>query len=512
MRVSLGSVRSRGGSDEDRMDPAAAHPVLVFVFCLCGLQEAAPPQLGLCSGALCFFQHVVDFGDAQRSCVNFSGHLVESGPGDQIRELSRLLVGSSGRFWLHSAAGANCTAASVRGSQVVTVAVPCRDKLDGFACHYVPAEVCGFLSWDAHYSLSAAAHFQLVGSDFPPGTVARGGDSKHLCYGGWFRAPWSCEVLRGGCEHDCDPNTRTCTCATTHALHHDGFSCVPQPLGACADGFEKTEDGRSCEDVDECEEDTCTAEGEECVNLPGGYQCTCAHGFAEDDGACVNTSICTTCEQSCSKVGGAYRCECVEGFTVAPEDPTKCRQQCPGRVCPARCIHDPQLEEKDMQQCTCPEGYIVDINNRTSSCVDIDECESQDMCDHLCENTFGSYRCACEDGFQLVRGDRCVPLAAEDEDSSGSPPPPPHAPGSLQPAVLPAYIRTGSILGITVFLVLCVVLLVFLVQSLTRRCGSLDLTSVKHPDMDIFYLQQVSTETYKRLSFDRQSRTDSLRL
>ncbi|XP_037542012.1 thrombomodulin-like [Nematolebias whitei] len=503
------------------MDPAATQTVLVFVFCLCGLQEAAPPQLGRCSGGLCFFQHSVDFGGAQRSCVNSSGRLVESGSEDQM-EFSSLLAGSSGRFWLRSAEGANCTAASVRGGEVVAAAVPCRDKLDGFACHYNPAVMCGSLSGDAQYTLSMAAHFQLLGSDsFPPGTVARVGvaqhlDSKHLCYGGWFRAPWSCEVFRGGCEHDCDSNTHTCTCPTTHALHQDGFSCVPKSqLDGCEDGFEHAEDGWSCEDVDECEEDTCTAEGEECVNLPGGYQCTCAHGFAEDDGTCVNTSICKTCEQRCSKVGGAYRCECVEGFTVAPEDPTKCRQQCPGRVCPARCIHDPELEEKNMQQCTCPEGYIVDISNRTASCVDIDECESQDMCDHMCENTFGNYRCACEDGFQLVRGDRCVPLVAQDEDSSGSPPPPghpPHAPGSLQPAVLPAYIRTGSILGITVFLVLCVVLLVCLVQSLTRRCGSLDLTSIKHPDMDIFYLQQVSTETYKRLSFDRQSRTDSLRL
>ncbi|XP_024865379.1 thrombomodulin-like [Kryptolebias marmoratus] len=519
----------RGRSDfrslplTDRMSPTT-QTVFVFVFSLCGLQEAqeSPPSpLGRCSGGLCLFQHLVDFPGAKEACTDFAGQLIESNSSsnDQVKALSRLTGGGSGRYWVSGSWGPNCAAALVRRGQIsAVVLVPCRDELEGFACQYHPAHVCGALSGDVQYIINTTALFQLLDSDSPPpGTVALVGGaqqpaSKHLCMGDWIQAPWNCEVMSGGCEHRCDPNTKTCTCPEAHGLQPNGFSCVPE---GCRDGYESGEDRRSCADAKKCEEDPCTAEGKECVDVSGGYRCVCAHGFAEDDGVCVNVSICLSCEHNCSKVAGVYRCKCMEGFTVDPENPTKCKPHCPERVCPARCVRDPQLEEKNMQQCTCPDGFIVDISNGTASCVDINECEQQEMCDHRCENTFGSYRCACEDGFRLERGDRCVPLDREDKDSSGSPPPrppPPQAPNSLQPAVFPSYIKTGSILGITVFMVLCLVLLGCLVQNMARRCGRLDLTPIKHPDLDIFYLQQVSTETYKRLSFDKQSKTDSLRL
>uniref|UniRef100_A0A8C6NRM3 Thrombomodulin n=1 Tax=Nothobranchius furzeri TaxID=105023 RepID=A0A8C6NRM3_NOTFU len=187
----------------------------------------------------------------------------------------------------------------------------------------------------------------------------------------------------------------------------------------CVSGFEPSLDGTRCVDVDECaeEEDSCTEEGEECVNTDGGYECTCMEGFEEEDGACVNASICLLCEHSnCSRVSGEFRCVCRDGYRVSPRDPTRCDQYCPERVCRAVCHRDPDLEERDMQQCTCPDGYIVDLVNRTADCVDIDECEQQ-MCDHLCENTFGSYRCicfmdgacGCEHGFRLAEdGTSCV--------------------------------------------------------------------------------------------------------
>lgn len=437
-----------------------------------------------------------------------------------MKVLPSLLEKHSGSYWV-SSGGANCTAALVRRGQLVkVVSVPCRDKLNGFACRYESNEVCNVLNVYAlaTYTINTTARFQVLSTDsFPPGTVALPGvaqqhpDSKYLCFGTWFPAPWGCEVMKGGCEHDCDPSATICTCRTAHALHPNGFSCVREsPPEKCGLGYEPAAFDEGCMDVDECEEDVCTAERKECVNVPGGYTCTCAHGFAEEDGVCVNVSICLSCEQNCVKVNGVFRCSCMEGFTVVPEDPTKCRQSCSGAVCRALCLHDPRLEKKDMQQCMCPDGYVVDINNGTASCVDINECEHQEMCDHRCENTFGSYRCVCEEGFRLEGDDRCV---SEERGGSSESPIPlvPDAPESLQPDVLPSYIKTGSIMGITVFLVLCVVLLGFLVQNMTRRCGRLDLTSLKSPDIDIFHLQQVSTETYKRLS-DKQSVTDSLRL
>lgn len=34
--------------------------------------------------------------------------------------------------------------------------------------------------------------------------------------------------------------------------------------------------------------------------------------------------------------------------------------------------------------------------------TDIDECENRDTCQHECKNTFGSYRCICPPGYQLM--------------------------------------------------------------------------------------------------------------
>uniref|UniRef100_A0A1A7WC64 Thrombomodulin n=1 Tax=Iconisemion striatum TaxID=60296 RepID=A0A1A7WC64_9TELE len=494
---------------------------------LCGfwvwLRDAAAVPLVQCTGGsapgLCLYQNRVDFREAEQSCRVANGQLAEN----QTGVLVKLPDGFGGRFWLRSARGTHCTAV-MSGVNVTVLSVPCRNQLDGFVCRFKPSEVCGAVQVIGHVTYTTSfvsPNFTVVDSDFfPPGTVAvevRSGarypDSKQLCYSRWHRVPWSCEILLGGCEHGCE---HLCTCPVTHALHPNNFSCVarapatsaPSHQIQCKSGFEPSQDGTSCVDVDECaeEEDSCTEEGDECVNTDGGHECKCMSGFEEVDGACVNASICLLCEHmNCSRVSGEFRCVCRDGYRVSPRDPTRCEQHCSERVCRAVCHRDPNLEARDMQQCTCPNGYIVDLRNRTADCVDIDECEQQEMCDHLCENTFGSYSCACHRGFRLERGDRCVPLEEEEGEEENHPPHPPNeSPQTLRP-VLPSYIKTGSVLGITVFLVLCAAVLGCLVRTMTRRCGRLDL---RHPDLDIFYLQQVTTETYKRLSFDKQSKSD----
>ncbi|CAL1533938.1 unnamed protein product, partial [Lymnaea stagnalis] len=43
----------------------------------------------------------------------------------------------------------------------------------------------------------------------------------------------------------------------------------------------------------------------------------------------------------------------------------------------------------------CPAGF-EDLNKR---CIDKDECNGTKVCDQICTNTEGSYRCSCNDGF-----------------------------------------------------------------------------------------------------------------
>ena len=42
--------------------------------------------------------------------------------------------------------------------------------------------------------------------------------------------------------------------------------------------------------------------------------------------------------------------------------------------------------------------------------LDIDECEWNNTCDHLCNNTYGSFICSCEEGYQIYAGTHCAGL------------------------------------------------------------------------------------------------------
>ncbi|XP_054900662.1 thrombomodulin-like [Poeciliopsis prolifica] len=508
-----------------------AAPALIF--CALLLQEAAASLRASCSGELCCFQSPADFEAAERNCKETNGKLIQSD--EQMDALKRLARTLTGRFWLRG--GTNCTAVSVGAGPGVSVGPePCRSTLDGFLCLFDSSSVCGAFQSSGGTSVTyrTVTGFDVLESEtFPPGTVALVGrpgaqypDSKHLCSSTWLPSPWFCEVFQGGCDHGCNKTSNTCTCPLGRSLHPNNISCTeptaavpPAQTQRCPRGYKPAADGRRCEDVDECAEapDLCAGEGEQCVNLDGRYECRCAGDFVEEDGGCVNTSICLLCEHmKCDKVGGVYRCGCKEGFRVSPKNPTECEQDCSQGACPATCASNPAPDKKDMQQCFCPQGFILDLGD-SPTCHDIDECDSQALCDHECVNLPGGFKCACRKGYQLQDTEKCVRLQQggeeeeEEESASGSPLDLASTPVSLQPAAFPSYVKTGSVLGIIVFLVLCAVLLACVVKQAFRRCMSLELNSLKHPNIDIFYLQQVTTETYKRLSFDKQCRNEPQR-
>ncbi|XP_070782476.1 thrombomodulin-like [Enoplosus armatus] len=526
-----------------------ANAVLVCVVFLCGLQETVLSQRGHCAGNRCFalFQELEDFPGAQKRCGDSGGQLFVFSLEHVVKTLALSPPGGlSGSYWLavHGAGGTteeaaagiqNCSSIPASAGRNATVLwEPCRN-LKGFLCQYEFEEPCGALRANGGAQVKYTAHmdFEVYESEtFPPGTIAAvekaGGkypDSRHVCFSsGWTRAPWRCEVLRGGCEHNCNSTTHTCTCPPGQTLHPNNITCTADPCASCAHecqkegdtyvckcrkGYRLAQDRKRCVDVDECkEENPCTGEDEECENTQGLFECRCKDGFIKEDGVCVDVAICEKCEHLlCEKSNGVYGCLCRQGFRVLAKDPTKCEQHCTERDCPAKCIPDPDKQKKDMLQCFCPEGYIQDIKNSTPFCTDINECEMEKQCDHKCENVFGGYRCLCDEGFKLHDEYMCVPIEDEEDNGSGSTPPYP-TPAGAHPAAVPSYIKTGSVLGIAVFLALCAALLFFLIRNLSRRCRMFELSSFKHPDIDIFYLQQVTTETYKRLSFDKQLKND----
>ncbi|XP_028295154.1 thrombomodulin-like [Gouania willdenowi] len=501
--------------------------LLLLLLLFLNLGAAGPAGTGLCAGLVCSFRLSEDFNGARDTCRGLGGELFPLDPeGGTDLGLEPGLVGG-GRYWVSSSRdgpgggseGLCVSRGSVGGLSVTPE--PRTHTLDGFVCRYRAEDVCGRLlvHGGSRVNYTSALGFQMLDEKmFPPGTTAvtrspgsAEPDSKHLCFSTWVRAPWSCEVMDGGCEHGCTSTPPQCSCSPGHQLHPNGFSCSEAPCADCAlhcaRGYERAHDGRSCVDVDECDTgDACTAEGEECVNTEGGYKCTCADGFDEEDGACVNVSICNLCEHmECTRGdNGVYQCACRSGFRVSPSDPTKCDQHCTQRDCPSRCVPP----TGPPHQCFCPHGYVTDTRVNVTICTDINECDMEQPCDHVCENLWGGFRCSCRAGFEL-RGDyRCVRVKEEEEEEEGSGSALLSTLSTPQAASLPPYIKTGSVLGVTVFLAVGAALLYLLWRHAHRRCGRFELSSFKHPDLDIYYLHQVTTDTYKRLSFDKQSRTD----
>ncbi|VDN39368.1 unnamed protein product, partial [Dibothriocephalus latus] len=95
---------------------------------------------------------------------------------------------------------------------------------------------------------------------------------------------------------------------------------------------------------------------------------------------------------------GNYECACWKGYVPAAQgDASKCIKGCvPGQ----NCIHgDCVTGAGGTPICRCKPGF------RGSSCEeDINEClekEGRGLCQQICTNTFGSFRCSCRPGYVL---------------------------------------------------------------------------------------------------------------
>ncbi|XP_028997022.1 thrombomodulin-like [Betta splendens] len=503
---------------------STARALLIPVIFLCGLEEVALAQHGHCAADRCFalFLKPANYSAAQRGCQDSGGRLMDAATehaGEAFASFERAI---RGRFWVNDS---NRTGTQRRSLVSVTTngssTLPAEhdsDTLSGYMCQYTVNEPCSSLRAGSRMSYVAYEGFEVKDSEhFPQGTIATAetpgaeyADSKHVCFMGvWIKAPWSCEVFNGGCEHRCNGTSQTCTCPAGRSLHPNNVTCAKDPRACQKHGGEVAQDGKGCVDADECKQrNPCTRENQECVNEPQGAVCRCIDGFAEEDGVCVNTTICFSCEHRCEKIRGVYECRCLDGFRVSPRNPTDCEEHCAEKDCPARC--DPNADKKGQRQCFCPDGYIQDTMDNDTFCTDIDECDNE-QCGHRCENSFGSFRCLCEEGYALEDdGYTCLRTDGEAEDAGSGVSPSDPAPADAHAAAVPFYVKTGSVMGIAVFVALGAALLYLLWRSMSKRCGKFELTSLKGPD--IFYLQQMSTDTYKRLSFDKPFKNDSQRV
>ncbi|XP_010851375.1 PREDICTED: hemicentin-1 isoform X2 [Bison bison bison] len=205
---------------------------------------------------------------------------------------------------------------------------------------------------------------------------------------------------------------RTCQdideCALGGYTCHAGQDC-DNTIGSyrcvvhCGIGFRRTSDGLSCQDINECQESSPCHH--RCFNAIGSFHCGCEPGYQLKGRKCVDINECrqNVCrpDQHCKNTRGGYKCIdlCPNGMTKAENGTCIDVDECKDGT--HQCRYNQICENtRGSYRCVCPRGYRSQGLGRP--CLDINECENTDTCQHECKNTFGSYQCICPPGYQLM--------------------------------------------------------------------------------------------------------------
>uniref|UniRef100_A0A8C9N9E0 Hemicentin-1 n=1 Tax=Serinus canaria TaxID=9135 RepID=A0A8C9N9E0_SERCA len=214
-----------------------------------------------------------------------------------------------------------------------------------------------------------------------------------------------------------------------------GYKCID----LCPSGMTKAENG-TCIDVDECQSGSHQCRYNQlCENTRGSYRCVCPRGFRAQGTArpCVDINECEQvpkpCALHCTNTPGSFKCFCPPGqqllgdgkscaglervpnsgayyssYNYAQFSPGRDNQQLQHYYRHSSNLYSSFSEYRNSRipfsrtrrnlRETCPEGYEA----RNARCVDIDECESRDTCQHECRNSLGSFQCACPVGYRLM--------------------------------------------------------------------------------------------------------------
>ncbi|XP_077925168.1 nephronectin isoform X3 [Halichoerus grypus] len=179
--------------------------------------------------------------------------------------------------------------------------------------------------------------------------------------------------------------------------------CIGPDKCKCHPGYA----GKTCsQDLNECglKPRPCK---HRCMNTHGSYKCYCLSGhMLLPDGSCSSALTCSmaNCQYGCDVVKGQIRCQCPSpGLQLAPD----------GRTCvdvdecatgSASCPRFRQcVNTFGSYICKCQKGFDLMYIGGKYQCHDIDECSlGQYHCSRFarCYNVHGSYKCKCKDGYE----------------------------------------------------------------------------------------------------------------
>ncbi|XP_067846589.1 hemicentin-1 isoform X2 [Heptranchias perlo] len=236
-------------------------------------------------------------------------------------------------------------------------------------------------------------------------------------------------AIRNPCSHKCHNamGTYYCSCPKGLTISADGRTCqdidecaldghtchagqdCENTIGSyrcvvrCGIGFRRTLEGLSCQDINECQESNPCQH--RCLNTIGSYRCVCNRGYQLRGRRCMDINECrqNVCrpDQQCKNTRGGFRCIdlCPSGMTKTENGSCVDINECKDGT--HQCRYNQVCENtQGSYRCVCPRGYRSQGVGRP--CIDINECENKEPCQHDCKNTAGSYQCLCPSGYRLM--------------------------------------------------------------------------------------------------------------
>ncbi|KTF86723.1 hypothetical protein cypCar_00020870, partial [Cyprinus carpio] len=185
----------------------------------------------------------------------------------------------------------------------------------------------------------------------------------------------------------------------------------------CTEGYEYDPIKEVCKDIDECAlvSDACKG-GMKCINHYGGYLCLPQNAqifFTNGDEPSqrtdpipqtplnplnpTNPQTPQTCTQSNHRGVAAGATQCLLGFTLDEQNYCQDVDEC------SQGLHTCNADQicyntRGSYTCQCHPGY----QKHGEQCVDVNECDLTQPCQHQCFNLLGSYICQCDQGYELA--------------------------------------------------------------------------------------------------------------